>query len=264
MFVKKNLLFIVLSTALFSDSLKLDYSYGVHDFVVQQNMHTRGINAGIYATYTPVKNVYHYGSFEVFAEHDKSDQDPDHIPIWFRANYMLENRLFQSKDDHFYFNSLVDIDWKMNTVSSVEQYLKTGIGFEFVFQEDNVALTYKIMGGMYYLEIDDDVPKEFGFTREDLDVGYKASIVYSANMKWKISGKSLMFLEYEEWNEKGKWLERSTKLSAIYSKTEDVNIVVSAEKTIYNLSNFRQYGVDILPWNQDILFKVVIQIPFPW
>ena len=263
MMFKQSLLFIVLSTALFSNALKLDYSYGVHDFVVQDESDTAGINAGIYAEYITSPSTRQNASFEIFTEYDDAELDPDHIPVWFRANYGFSTILME-QDESFNLNAVIDFDWKMNTVSSVEQYLKSGMGLEFAFTEGALTLAPKILAGMYYLEIDDDVPECRGFSRSDLSVGYKAAVMYGAGMLWDITPDVSLGIDLEEWNEKGKWLERNTLVEVSYKKTETFRIVFSAEKTIYNLANFRKDGIDVLPWNQDTLFKLVVRMPLTW
>jgi len=263
MIFKKSLLFIILNTALFSNTLNLDYSYGLHDFVVQDEAHTVGINAEIYAEYITSPTTYQNASFEIFTEYDEVELDPDHIPVWFRANYGFSTILLE-QDETFNLNAVVDLEWKMNTVSSVEQYLKSGVGLEFAFKEGSLTLAPKILVGAYYLEIDDDVPLSNDFERNDLEVGYKAAIMYGARVLWDIDEDVTLGVELEEWNEKGQWLERNTLIDVTYKKTENFHIVFSAEKTIYNLSNFRKDCIDILPWNQDTLFKLVVKMPLPW
>ena len=262
-FKRKSLLFIVLHTALFSNNFNLEYSYGLHGFVVQDESHTAGINAGIYAEYITSSTTHQNASFEIFAEHDESELDPDHIPVWFKANYGFATILMEQHGT-FKLNAVVDFDWKMNTVSSVEQYLKSGLGLEFIFKERSLQLATKIIGGTYYLEIDDDVPIDNGFKRNDLDVGYKAAVMYGASMLWDIRKDVSLGIEFEEWNERGKWLERNTWVELTYKKTEELYIVFLVEKTIYNLANFRKEGIEILPWNQDTLFKLVVRLPLDW
>jgi hypothetical protein len=48
--MKNMILLASLSAALWANPLKLEYSYGVHDFVVDNDYHTFGLNAGIYMT----------------------------------------------------------------------------------------------------------------------------------------------------------------------------------------------------------------------
>ena len=261
MIFKKSLLFIVLNTALFSNTLTLDYSYGLHDFVVEDGSHTVGINAGINAEYITSPTTHHNASFEIFAEYDEKEQDPDHIPVWFRANYGFSTTLTE-QNETFKLNAVVDFDWKMNTVSSVEQYLKSGVGLEFLFKEGSLTLAPKILAGTYYLEIDDDVPLSNCFVRSDLDVGYKAAVMYGLDVIWDITHDVSLGVELEEWNEKGTWLERNALFTITNKKTKNINIVFSLQNTKYNLQNYRKNGIDILPWNKDSLFKISIHVPF--
>lgn len=263
MIVQKILFFIVLSTPLFSDTLKINYTYGLHDFRVENASNALGANAGMYVEYIMDESTQQYASFEVFTEYDDKKLDPDHIPIWFRADYVLKKTLAE-EDENFKLNSIFDANWKMNTISSVEQYLKYGFGFEFYFEEDSLSLATKILGGAYYLEIDDDVPQNYGFSRNDLDVGYKAAVMYGASISWSVSEDFSLNIDLEEWNEKGQWLERYTLVELVYEKNETLYIILSAEKTMYNLENFRKGNTEILPWNQDTLFKLSVRLPLNW
>ena len=150
----------------------------------------------------------------------------------------------------------------MNTVSSIEQYLKSGFGFQASFQEGSLRISPKILTGMYYLEIDDDVPKMNDFNRNELDSGFKASIMYGADILWDVNKDLSLSIGLEEWNEKGQWLERYTSIELEYKKIEDLTILFSIENTIYNLSNFEKDGIDILPWNKDTLFKLTFKKQF--
>lgn len=256
------LLALLLISPLFSEEIDFKYSYGLHDFMVDGNSHTVGVNGAIYIGYQSDTYTKHSASFETFTEYDKNAQDPDHIPVWFRANYDYSTLLLQ--EDRLKINAIIDFDWKMNTVSSVEQYLKSGAGLAFAFKENHIAITPKLLFGSYYLEIDDDVPKQSGFTREDLSLGFRAAVMYGIDMSWNIQDNLSFHLELEEWNEKGQWLERNTWLGLDYKETEKLHIKASVEKTIYNLDNFSQNNKEVLPWNNDTLIKVVAEVPFEW
>ena len=261
MFIKKIILFFGLSLFLYGEELILNYSYGLHTFLVEDDTHTLGLNAGLSATYQSSKNTIHNAYFEILTEYDKEDLDPDHIPVWFRANYGYSKTLAK-QDNRFNLNAVYTIDWKMNTVSSIEQYLKTGVGFEFAFSEGAVTIAPMILAGAYYQEIDDDVPASNGFTRSDLEVGVKPAIMYGASASWDINKNFTLDVRLEEWNEKGTWLERYSAFKLNYEKMEEYKVIISVEKTIYNLANFRKQNVDILPWNKDTLVKLVVSMPF--
>ena len=256
-------LFLFWTIALFAEDMRWEYSYGLHDFMVEDKIHTLGINAGIYVAYQSDEYTFHTSYFEIFTEYDEQEQDPDHIPIWFRANYNFKTMLFE-QNNTFILNAIANFDWKMNTVSSIEQYLKSGAGIECVFHENGVEIIPKIVFGSYYIEIDDDIPKLSDFNRDDLSIGYQSTVMYGLGMSWDMSPTLSLGLELEEWNEKGKWLERNMELSLSYKKIKSFHIVFSTEKTIYNLDNFAKEGIDILPWNHDTLFKLVVKLPLNW
>jgi hypothetical protein len=255
------LLFLCL-TIVSAKEIKWAYTYGIHDFMVDGNSHTLGINTALYASYQSTANTKHLGSFEIFTEYDKNAQDPDHIPIWFRADYDYSTLLLLH--DKLKINAISNFDWKMNTVSSVEQYLKLGAGFSFVFEEERIKIAPKLLFGTYYVEIDDDVPKKSGFTRRELSQGFKPAIMYGIEISWDIQKNLSIELELEEWNEKGQWLERNICLSLSYQENQKLYIIASVEKTIYNFDNFSKQGQNILPWNNDTLIKVIAKIPFDW
>jgi hypothetical protein len=255
-------LLLLCLTIISAEEIEWAYSYGIHDFMVDGDSHTLGINTALYASYQSTPNTKHSGSFELFTEYDKNAQDPDHIPLWFRADYDYSTLLLSH--DKLKVNAIANFDWKMNTVSSVEQYLKSGAGLSFVFEEDHVKIAPKLLFGTYYLEIDDDVPKMSGFTREDLSQGYKPAVMYGVEMSWDIQENLSVEVELEEWNEKGKWLERNTWLGITYQESKKLQITASVEKTIYNLDDFSKQGQNILPWDNDTLIKVIAEVPFEW
>lgn len=260
MFIKMGFIFLIFSTVLFSNGVKVGYSYGINDFVVQEDTHTVGINAGLFAKYSFDDSTQHILSGEVFVEHDESKLDPDHIPIWFRVDYGF-SKMMINQGEIFKVNTIIDFAWKMNTVSSIEQYVKTGAGLEFSLKKGAFNFTPKALIGTYFLEIDDDVPRSRGFIKSDLSYGYKLATMYGVSMSWDIVQDVSLGIELEEWKEAGEWLERYALIEVKYQKYETFDIIFSVEKTIYNLSDFKKDGIDILPWNEDVLFKFTLQIP---
>ncbi len=244
--------------------LQIQYSYGLHDFIVQKDFHTIGINAGIYAQYSMSNSIYHYASFEAFIEHDENEQDPDHIPVWFRANYQLKNSVFKPSE-YFTVNTVFDFNWKMNTVSSVEQYVKTGLGVELAYKKAPLAFSFRLLEGYYYLEIDDDVPKTYGFGRSDLSIGFTPALAFVSNLEFDLTQQVSAHIGFSMWYAKDEWLEKFLLLEVKYHNVnwlKDSSIIFALEQTKYNLSNYRKDGIDILPWDKDILFKISIKKTF--
>ena len=159
MILKIFLFFLILNTQVFSNFFIRDYSLGMHDFMVEEKTHTLGINTRVHTTYAVNNNTKHDAYFEILTEYDVHEQDPDHIPVWFRAEYNFES-LIVKPDNEFTLKNIIDFNWKMNTVSSVEQYVKLGTGLAFYFSENSLTVVPKVLVGTYYLEIDDDIPKK--------------------------------------------------------------------------------------------------------
>ncbi|MDQ7084963.1 MAG: hypothetical protein Q9M36_08525 [Sulfurovum sp.] len=159
--MKQVFLLILLSAFVSSEELKFAYHYGLHDFMVEDKTHVLGINTGFYTRYSTSEDSSHKAHFQTFTEYDKKELDPDHIPVWFSSQYAYTTLLVQP-EERFKINAIVNWDWKMNTASSVEQYLKSGIGIEGAFEEYAVKIVPKILLGTYYLEIDmRDYPRLF-------------------------------------------------------------------------------------------------------
>ena len=262
----KNTLFLVLTTAaLCANPLKIEYAYGVHDFLVNDAFHTLGFNGGIYAEYTTEHDLSQFGYFEMFVDFDREKLDPDHIPVWFRANYRLEKILAQITEN-FTMNAVVDLDWKMNTVSSIEQYMKAGLGLGFNYDASPLTFGLKVLGGTYYLEIDDDVPKSNGYTRDDLGADFKGAFAYVATVGTQFSENLSGQIEYSEWHDNESWLERFLAVKLNYNSvpwSEKSTIQFSVESTKYNFFDYHHVGkLPILPWDDDVLFKLSVKTPF--
>ena len=260
-FLRYSLIFLLTGSTLFSSEIKFDYHYGLHDFTVGHATHTVGVNAGMYWQYQRSKAMLEKASFEVFVEYDDKGQDPDHIPIWFQGYYGLD-RALMSVGDWLSIYGTVSVDWKMNTVSSVEQYLKAGMGLAGTVYYQQFELHSKVLVGMYYLEIDDDVPLARGFTRSDLDSGYRSAIGYKETLRWTMSQRLFLDVGMEAWYEKGVWLEKRGSLVINYDLDKGKTLIFSIENIEYNLKDFQKNTLDILPWNEDTLFKLVLRMPF--
>lgn len=264
MLFKNAFILAAVSVGLCANPLKLEYSYGVHDFVVDNEYHTVGINAGIYMTQTTQSGMDQSGYFEAFVDYDKEELDPDHIPVWFRANYRLDKVFFQP-NENFDIKGVFDFDWKMNTVSSVEQYLKTGVGLGFNYQASPLSFGLKVLGGTHYLELDDDVPEENGYDRSELGGDFKGAFAYVATIGTQFSVDTSAQLSYSEWYDSDEWLEKFLAFNVKHDTSlwnQDVSVQFSIESTRYNLSSYEKDDVPILPWDNDMLVKLSVHVPF--
>lgn len=264
MFLKKLFLFVITSVIVYANPLKLEYSYGVHDFVVDEKFHTLGVNAGIYMMHTGENGIHQLVSFEAFVDYDKEELDPDHIPVWFRADYELDKVLVEI-NEYFNIKGVYDFNWKMNTVSSIEQYLKAGVGLGFNYHTSPVSFGFKVLGGTYYLELDDDVPEENGYNRDDLTDDFQRAYAYVVSVDTRFSKNLSAGVEYGEWHNNEDWLERFFELKVKYDTVflnKESSIQLSVESTTYNLASLERNNVAILPWNDDMLIKLSVHIPF--
>jgi len=264
MIIKNIFLLTFASVVMYANPLELKYSYGVHDFVVDNEFHTLGIHAGIHMKYTGQDGINQSGYFEALVDHDNEELDPDHIPVWFRGNYMLDKVLFQT-NENFDIKGVFDFDWKMNTVNSIEQYLKSGAGLGFNYHASSLSFGLKVLGGTYYLELDDDVPEENGYDRDELGGEFKGAFAYVATVGSQFAENLFVQLEYSEWYDSDEWLEKFLALKIKYDSTlwnNDASIQFSLENTTYNLSSYEKNDVPILPWNEDMLLKLSVHMPF--
>lgn len=264
MFFKKLIFLIGMSSLMYANPWKFEYSYGVHDFVVDDEFHTLGVNAGIYMTHTVENGIHQSGYFETFIDYNKEELDPDHIPVWFRADYEIDKVLIDV-NENFNIKGVYDFTWKMNTVSSIEQYLKAGVGLGFNYTISQVSFGVKVLGGTYYLEIDDDVPKENGYSRNDLTDDFQRAYAYVASVDAKFTQDVSAHVEYEQWYNNEEWLEKSFALKLKYDTlflSQSSTIQLSVEGTTYNLSSLEKNNVPVLPWDDDMLLKLSVHVPF--
>jgi hypothetical protein len=153
----------------------------------------------------------------------------------------------------------------MNTVSSIEQYLKAGAGLGLNYHASSLSFGLKVLGGTYYLELDDDVPKKNGYSRDELGGDFKGAYAYVASINAQLSEKLSAELVYSEWYDSDEWLEKYFELQFKYDTTlwsQDSTIQLSLEDTTYNLSSLEKNNVPILPWDNDMLLKLSVHVPF--
>jgi len=169
----------------FTKNDKITYSYGLHDFMILDS-HTLGINGGINYSSNIFKNMSQKASFSAYAEYDPLEHDPDHIPVWFEGDYHLTDTLHTIKKN-FNLNASMDILWKMNTVSGTEQNFKSNLALGLQYAMDNFSAGVNVGGGAYYMEFDDDAPRERGYDRSDLTMGFVPAIMYGYHVKYLLN-----------------------------------------------------------------------------
>ncbi|QFU24303.1 hypothetical protein FM038_020555 [Shewanella eurypsychrophilus] len=270
----KPLLFPVacLSLASSFNAQALDWriAFGGHDIIVEQaDSHTLGVGAALSLAHLTESNILLTGSIDVFIDHDKDKLDPDHIPLWFDSEFLATGPLFEiSETSHL--NWEVEIADRRNTVSSVEKQFKVMPALGYAFNTSAFDVAAKVGAGLYFLEIDDDVPRMRGYDREDFQ---NKTGAYTLAVDTRISlGSSFDFsAKIQHWSDGSEWLENRYGMVLSYdsnSWVEDSVFVMSVEHTEYNLDPYAKVPLDdpdylpILPWNNDSLVRVYIDMPW--
>ena len=260
-------------------ALETNINYGAHDFVVSNispsslhgggTSHTIGINAGVSAKHDTTSGVTLGGSADFYLEHNKDHLDPDHVPIWFRL-HLFANGNISKVTENTDLKWHVDLGNKQNTASGVEREIKQFYGLGLDYNRENYHLAFNSYGGFFYLEIDDDAPREYaGYDREDLDDGTSAmSLKLEGNVK--LSEDFFLSSHFQNWSSLGvgsDWLENEFFADISYNSNDWIKgsrLHFSATYTKYNLSGFYRsdLGKPVLPWDNDTLLHVYISVPW--
>ena len=248
----------IVSATLIASTWQIDGSYGVRDFYIPDDKtHTIGFDLGLDANGVGRYEIVQKAHLEAAAEYDKHEHDSDHIPVLFSGTYKAEKPLLRFGYD-FYFIGKFDIDWRMNTVTGIEQSFNTAINGGIRYEKNGFSAQIDLFGGCYYLEIDDDTPREFGYTRSELKRGLKGAYGTWAEISYKKNGFSAL-VSYRAWREKSFWTERYTTFELEKEQTNGKKVGLRIKNTIYNLDPLNIAPYPILPWNNDIVFLLYLK-----
>jgi len=249
------------------------YSLGLSDMLVKgakplssapngDDSHTLGIQFGIYGQSDKDSKIQQSGYFKTIIDKDRDHLDPDHIPIWFLANYQAKMP-FKTYES-ITLNAIFDADAKTNTVSSVEREFKFYAGGSAEYANSFFKTELKALLGRFALEIDDDVPKFKGFHRDALkEVSYGYSL--AADARFSLSKNFGLTLGAQTWQSSGEMLENQYSLAVDYNSNswiEKSKFIFSFVATQYNLDEYNQGAIHMLPWDEDYLFQAYMIIPF--
>ncbi len=265
--------FIVLSP---SHAVGWALSYGINNLAVEgarpldrapdgSTSYTPGVQIALHGKSDSAATFQQSGYFKVFVDWDQDELDPDHIPIWFMGEYRGKMELV-SFSQNTSLKILLDADSKANTVSSVERTVKLFAGISAEHNTKSFSMGLKTSFGLYFLEIDDDVPKTRGYVRDDFR---NSELAYSiaADTQFALGDTFKLSLLAQTWRASGEWLENQYKLQLDYDSNdwvEDSTFVVSLLRSEYNLSIYQRsdISVPILPWNEDTLLQAFIIVPW--
>lgn len=241
------------------------FRLGLSIFQVEDS-ETFGMMAGIKGDYVTDNGIKLSMLFSATLDSDQDELDSDHIPIWFKSYLKAEKTLWQPSSK-FGVLGTADFEHKMNTVSSIEQSADLMPGIKLDFDTRVVELFAKFGAGLYYLEIDDDLPREYSdYAREDLSNGelawfqeYKAELRIARN--FSLRGKYKNFRSFD--NES---LETRKEVELDYHFAPTTEFVLKAEKTHYNLDQFERSAGDngfaILPFDEDTYYLAYIEYDY--
>ena len=269
--------FVILSSLYAADWA---LSFGANDIIIKGarpledapnggTSHTPGIQLGIFGESNFESTIKQQGYFKVFIDWNKDKLDPDYIPMWFMGNYQAKAEM-TSFSNNSSLNMLLDADFKINSVSSVEIITKLFPGVSVDYDNEISATSLKISAGQYAFEIDDDVPETRGYGREYLKrTEYAFSVMLDT--RFALSDAFVLNLLAQTWKTGDQWLENQYKLQLDYDSGNWIKnsaFVVSILHTEYNLESYNKEDktdpdyLPILPWNKDTLFQAYIVIPW--
>lgn len=255
-----KLVLAVLSATGASASTAADWRYwvGVHDFIVDEvDSHTYGLGGGIQGDERTDSGRHYFGSLDLYWDHDQDDLDPDHIPIWWQLHAGTDGELWRASPV-VHVDWTADLDTRVNTVSSVERQIEVLPALVARYDGETLAASFKAGIGYWFLEIDDDAPKERGYVRDDLrNTTLAGSLAADASIKlgsWKLVGWA------QEWWDDETWLHARYAAELHFDLkggSKHSEVVLDTEVNQYNLDVYRVAGaVPILPWDDDLFVRL--------
>jgi len=253
-------------------------TFGAHDFVVSDintpafnygdNSHTLGVNGGIFAEHLTESDILLKGNADIFLDLDRDKLDPDHLPIWYKIHLLANGALYHFSPG-FGLHWLVDFRIKENTVNGIEKDMKQFFGVNVAYDNSVFHLALNGYGGFYYLEIDDDVPAQYGYERRDLGNATNAvSVLLESSVRF---GRSFqLFGSAQNWssvNSQSGWLQNQYIVLLRYHSgnwIDESSLNLKIEHTKYNLDPYYrpELGAPILPWDNDTLVQGYMSIPW--
>ena len=239
--------------------------FGLSDFYVY-GTNTYGVGAGLKGEYETARGIRLKLLLTTTIDIDNDHLDSDHIPVWFKS-YLKAEKDFFTFSPGIRLLGTGDLEHKMNTVSSIEQSADLMAGLKLQFENQWGELFAKFGAGGYYLEIDDDLPREYSdYAREDLSNSefawfqeYKGKLKFAE--KFSISARYKNFRSMDNLS-----LETRKEIKLTYRFHPARQFVLKAEKTWYNLDPFERSagdnGLEVLPFDKDTHYQAYVEFGF--
>jgi hypothetical protein len=235
------------------------YALGVH------NMEVRDVSSSTYGIggHAEVDDItgagrHRYASFDVYWDHDQDHLDPDHIPVWWETNLGIGDKFWEGSSSLF-AGWDVNLDTRMNTVSSIERQVHLLPAVVGGFAGNSVDASLKAGIGYNFLEVDDDAPRLRGYDRTNLRQTTSAGAV-AADVAFRIGSSWQVFGHGEEWRESDDWIQ--TQYFAGFRVATDhwakgSQVAFSVELNEYNLDRYSTPGLPApLGWDDDLMYKL--------
>jgi hypothetical protein len=244
--------------------------FGLHDLYVDvEESHTRGVHVGAEITYETKSKILMHGSGEILFDNDKDELDSHHVPIWARSTYFAQRKAIDC-GKNLSLLWYLDAAGRWNTTSSIEKTVKIMPGIRPEFSTENFRGGLKLVAGYYRFEIDDDVPKERGYSRDTLN---NAVFGFSLGADAKVDlGKNIsLYSLVQVWRDADQWLESRFHFEVRFDSGKLIkgsSIVLHAELNEWDLDPYANRPLEdpdyvpLLPWNDDRYLQIYIFIPF--
>lgn len=242
------------------------YSVGVHDFAVPDvDSHTYGLNASVSLDDRTDSGRHLFGSLEVFLDRDKDHLDNDHIPIWWQLHLGSDGDFWRG--NRMRLGWTANIDTRMNTVSSIERQITALPAFVGGYDGQILQASLEAGAGWFFLEIDDDAPRQQGYGRDNLR---NTTFAYAATAKaalklgesWALSGRAR---EWWDSHEPLEWqytaalrVDANSWLGG--GSMKQPALVLSADYYRYNLDVYNSPNLPpVLRWNDDLMTRLSLE-----
>lgn len=238
---------------------------GLTAFQVEDSV-TFGIGFGAKGNYTTAGGTRLELLATAIVEDDRDELDSDHIPVWFKNRFKAEKQI-AAFTPSWLLDVTLDLDHKMNTVSSIEQSATLVPGIKLGFNTRRLVFFAKLGAGGYYLEIDDDLPEEYAdYRREDL-ANSEFALAQEYKFELPLNDVLSFSYRYKDFRDTN-WelLESRKKMKLTYTADLRRKFVLDIEKTHYNLDQFSrsagENGLAVLPFNEDTYYQAYLEFDF--